>query len=265
MDQEKNLATVLPSGGNNLKTLDDFTKLCKSEFTVKHNAMVEEYKERKEALAKSCDRKVEEYKFLNSIVHINTLTLSNKVDPASMMAVEKELAGLNFESIAASFTLDYWRIQFGEQMIVPILCDVMSYFLRQFQVKEMLTDVQVMQLVIKLLAAQPKLRIMELVFVMREALAGNYGPTYQRIGIDTLLGWLSKFYEESAAHLECRVVNSKSTESRGESPWLVVEKQMKQYESEQREKKKIVDKIWKKEERQQEVQNFKDKTIADNA
>lgn len=223
--------------------------------------MIEEFKERKEALAKSCDRKVEEYKFMNSIVNINTLALKGEVNPISLMEVEKELAGLNFESIASSFTLDYWRTQYSENMIVPVLCDIMSYFLRQFQVKEMLTDLQIMQLVIKLLAAQPKLRIMELVFVLREALAGTYGPTYQRIGIDTLLGWLSKFYEESAAHLECRVVNAKQTESRGESPWLVIEKQMRQYESEQREKKLIVDKIWKKEERERTVADYKEQVL----
>lgn len=223
--------------------------------------MIEEYKDREEHLVLRRDRQVEEYKFMNSVVNINTLALKGEVSPAALMAVEKELAGLNFENIAASFTLDFWRTQYSENMIVPVLCDIMSYFLRQFQVKEMLTDIQIMQLVIKLLAAQPKLRIMELVFVLREALAGAYGPTYQRIGIDTLLGWLSKFYEESAAHLECRVVNAKQTESRGESPWLVIEKQMKQYESEQREKKKIVDKIWKKQERERTVADYKEQVL----
>lgn len=219
--------------------------------------MVQEYRERKEYLQRSCDRKIEEYKFIHSIIHLNTQMQRNSVNPDALMAVEKELAGMTYESIGGSFTLDFWRIEYGESMIVPVLCDVMSYFLRQFQVKEMLTDVQIMQLVIKLLAAQPKLRVMELVFVLKEALAGKYGPTYQRIGIDTLLGWLNMFYEESAAHLEAKMINSKPTESRGESPWLAIEKQMKKYEAEQREKKAVIEKIWGIEKQKQKAEEYK--------
>ena len=51
------------SGAKGLRTLDEFTKLCQSEFTVRHNAMVEEYKGRKHNLQLICDRKIEEYKF----------------------------------------------------------------------------------------------------------------------------------------------------------------------------------------------------------
>lgn len=246
--------------------------------------MVHEFTTRKELLLQRRDRQVEEYNFLHSIMNLNTQIQKNEADPRSdvnpsaIIAVEKELAGLNFETVGASFTLEYWRIQFGENMIVPVLCDVLHYFLRQFQVKEMLTGVQIMQLVIKLLAAQPKLRVMELVFVLNGALAGEFGDKdgtshFQRIGIDTLLGWLSRFYEQSASHLECKVVNSKPTESRGEAPWLEVEKRMKQYETEQREKKQIAEKIWgiekgkreaedRNEARKLEVKEYEEKTLA---
>jgi hypothetical protein len=266
---EKQIAKLVPqSGGNQLKTLEQFKQLCESEYHVKHNAMVEEYRTKKDFLIQRRDRQVEEYKFLQDIMNLNTLQIKNEVHPAAIMAVEKELAGLDYETIAASFPLDYWRIQFGENMIVPVLCEVVSYFLRQFQVKEMLSDVQIMQLVIKLLAAQPKLRVLELVFILNKALAGEFGDKegtshFQRIGIDTLLGWITRFYESSAAYLECKVVNNKPTESRGESPWLEQEKKIKQYEAEQREKKLITEKIWGIEKRNREVQDHKEKVLAD--
>lgn len=224
--------------------------------------MVEEFKDRKEHLILRRDRQVEEYQFMNNIVALNTMMHENKTNPAAVIAVEREIAALDFENIAASFPLDHWRIQFGENMIVPILCDVVNYFLRQFEVKEMLTDLQIVQLVSKLLVAQPKLRIMELVFVLKEALNGTYGPTYQRIGIDTLLGWLGKFYESSAVHLETKRINTKPEESRGDAPWTVIEKQMKQYETEQREKKAIVDKVWQKESHNRKVEDYKKETLS---
>lgn len=226
---------------------------------------MERYREEKQELMQRRDRQIEEFKFIHSIMNLNTLMLQNKVHPAALMAVEKELAGLNYETIGASFTLDYWRTQFGENMIVPVLCDVMSYFLRQFQVKEMLTDVQVMQIATRLLVAQPRLRIAELVFVLNEALKGTYGPTYQRIGIDTLLEWLNKFYEGSAGYLETKRVNIKPEDSRGEQPWKVLEDKLKRYETEQREKKSIAEKVWGIEKQKRKVQEHKDEVLKEKA
>lgn len=206
--------------------------------------MIAEFKGKKEHLQLLCDRKIEEFKFIDSIVKVNTSIINSQPDTAGVMSMELKLASLDYENIAASFPLDYWRVEYGEQLIIPILCDTMSYFLRQFQVKEVLSDAQIMQLAIKLLSAQPKLRIMELVFVFNQALQGAYGPTYQRIGIDTILGWLTKFYEESAIHLENKIQNSKQDESRGSAPWEAEKKQMEKYAEEQRKKKTVTEQIW---------------------
>lgn len=225
--------------------------------------MIEEYKDRKQHLQLVCDRKIEEYKFINTIVQVNTAIGNNQPNTAIVMQLEMELAKLDYDNIAASFPLDYWRVEYGENMIIPIISDLMLYFLRQFQVKEIITSVQVVQLAVKLLSQQPKLRIMELVFVLNGALQGEFGAKegtshFQRIGIDTILGWLTKFYEQSAIHLESKRINSKPEESRGSVPWEVLERQMKQYESEQRRKKEITEKVWGIEKRVREVQEYKD-------
>ncbi len=260
---DKNNLATLQSGGNNIRTLENFTKLCQAEFTVKHNAMVERYKDEKTTLQLNMERKVDEYKFINSVIQLNTELLAatkngTSPNPASIMAVEKELAQLNYENIGASFPLDYWRTQYGEGMIVGIIADVMNYFLQQFQVKEKLSDIQIMQIALKLLAEQPLLRMRELVFVLNNALQGTYGPTYQRIGIDTILGWLSQFYDHSSGELESRRMNSRADESRGSTPWEVVERNMKKYEEEQRSKKLIVDKVWGIEKRQRQIDDYKE-------
>lgn len=271
--------TIKPVGGNlpkclsgesNLKTVEDFASLCESEFQVKRNNLISEYTEKNNWLANIRDRQVKEYKFMHSIMEFNTNQIEDKVNPAQIIEIEKSLAELNYETVAASFCLEHWRVQFGESMIVPVLCDIMSYFLNQFEVKEKLSDAQIMQLACKLLAAQPKLRVMELVFVLQKALAGDYGPTYQRIGIDTLLTWLKKFYEDSAIYLENKVANGRMHESRGEVPWEKVARDLKAYEDEQRKKKMIVDKVWntakqvrEKEERLEQVKQYKDQVLND--
>lgn len=255
---EKAIKTIPLSGeGNNVKTIEQFKEICESEYLVKYNAMVEEYKERRLSLEKRRDRQIQEYTFIGNIANLNSITSDGKnLNPALMMQVEKEIAALDFDNVGASFTLDYWTGQFGE-MIVPIVCDVIHYFVKQFQVKEKLTDVEIFQLTTKIIVNQPRLRLMELVYVFREALAGKYGPTYQRIGIDSVLGWLSKFYEDSANHLEMRTVNSKQDESRGDRPWELLERKIKDYETEQRTKKQVVDKVWGIEKRKVEVDNYK--------
>ncbi len=248
----------LPSGGDKkIKTLTEFKSLCEAEFKVRHNALVDEYRERNRALAQTRDRKVDEYNFIMQIINLNTLTQTGGINAGALMQVEQQIAALDYENLAASYSLQFWREQYGEQMIVQVLCDVMNYFLQQFQVKEMLNDVQIIQLASKLLSSQPKLRIRELVFVLNNAVQGKYGPTYQRIGIDTILQWLNRFYEDSAAHLENLRLNTKPEQARGAEPWHEIEKRLQRYETEQREKKRITEKVYGFEKRKNEIEEYK--------
>lgn len=240
-----------------VKPYEEVMRLFESEYQVHYNSMLEEYKERKNALELSRDRKADEYRFINAIIQANTASGSGSISPAAVIGVERELAALNFETIGASFTLDYWRKSLSEGQLLAILGEILNYFLSQFQVKENLTDIQMGQIALKLMSSQPNLRIRELVYVLNSALKGEYGPTYQRIGIDTILGWLSKFYEQSAEYLELKVTNSRKEESRGESPWLEMDKKLKAYEKEQREKKVINDRVWQQEKRDLAVEKHK--------
>lgn len=224
--------------------------------------MVDEFKGRRDNLAKICDRKIAEFKFIGTIIAANDPDIDKSL--AAVGSVENMLASLDYDSCAASFTLDFWRKEYGENLITGIISDVIDYFLKQFQVKETLTDVQIMQLAIKLLHAQPYLRINELVFVLNNAICGKYGPTYQRIGIDTILTWLGRFYEDSAIYLESKSINTKPDEARGDAPWEVQARQLQAYETEQRKKFAINNRLLneqkekdKMKERQKEVDAYK--------
>lgn len=241
--------------------MEQFEQLCHDEYTVKHNAIADDYRQRRQHLQQRQQQQVAEYKFMHSLLQLNTLALHRQTDPALVMQVEQQLAALNYHTVLQSFTLQHWRTQFGESFILPVLADVLNYFLCQFTVKHNLTDLQIAQLVSKLLAQQPHLRIMELVYVLNQALAGTYGPTYQHIGIDTLLGWLTQYYSHSAAHLEHHTINHKPEEARGLQPWRMAEQQLKQYEQQQRQKKAIAERVWQHEARAREVQQYKDQIL----
>lgn len=219
--------------------------------------MIAEYREREQQLQLRKKRLVEEFTLMNEIININTLGAEGKTNPAAIMRVERLLAELDLDNVAASYTLDYWRTQWGENMIIPIVCEVMDYFLKQFEVKEKLTDTQLLQLAIKLIAAQPLLRVRELIFVLREALAGSYGPTYERVGINRILEWLNKFYQQSCEHLEQRMANQNKDEARGDTPWEVLERRMKAYHDEQMKKREICKKVWGSEDQKARVENYK--------
>lgn len=241
---------------NKIRTLESFTELCESELKVKHENMIVEYKERKAALILVKDTKVSEYAFINQIVQANTQLNNGNPSPDLIMKIESEISALTFEDSMKSMSIAYWQKEFGNAFVLPIVCDLLNYFLRQFTVKEMLDGNQIMQLSLKLISSNPDLRIKELTMCLNNALLGKYGPTYQRIGIETILEWLSKFYNQSSIELESKVLNSKE-EGRGEQPWLAEDRKIKKYEDEQRQKKAVVDKVWGIEKRKSEVQDFK--------
>jgi hypothetical protein len=237
-----------PFGG-----VKEFADKLKSQLEISKGAELMQYEERVMALENSSKRKLEEYKLMYGFVEANKLN-EDKTDlanPTAIAWVEGEVAKIDLEACFYSLTLRQWNNEtpanFG-----AALSDIMNYFFRQFEVKEKLTSTQVLQLSIKLLAAQPNLKLKELMYVLNSALQGKYGPTYQRVGIDSILQWLNAYYEESAGWLESLKVNGKQEESRGETPWEVEEKRLKKYEDEQRQKQRIVQRVWGEEKKAQE-------------
>lgn len=258
METKNNQLSKASHGGAEIKTLQQFTDICESECNLRIQNLVEEFKGRKEQLLRIKETRLNEYKFMHGIIAINTMMNNNNVDPAALMQVERELANLTYDGAMNSQPMSYWQKEFGDSFIIPIVSDLLNYFLRQFTVKESLSGIQIMQLAARLITAQPHLRIKELVMLMNNALSGKYGPTYQRIGIETVMEWLTKYYEDSSKAIECKVVNSKQDESRGEQPWQVVEKDLKRYKEEQEAKKAIAEKVWGIEKRKREVVEYKE-------
>lgn len=262
MEQENQLAN---RGDNQLKVrnLAEFTELCEAEYNVKHSALVDEYTGRKEQLVRIKEMRLSEYKFITQIVDLNTQMNQGSVSPFALMEMEKALSAITHEESMRSNSLRYWQKEFGDGFIVPVVCDILNYFLRQFTVKESLDGNQIMQLACRLIQAQPELRIKELVGCLSNALQGKYGPTYQRVGMETISEWLTKFYEASAKELESKHVNAKPDESRGELPWVELDKKLARYKEEQEAKKAISDKIWQREKRDREVKEHKEKVLAE--
>lgn len=247
-----------PYGGNSIKSLENFKAVCNAELQVKTNNLQQRYHDDKAALELQTERKIHELETMFVVVEANTAMVQGQVNSPAVIAVEKELAALTYTNLGASYSIRFWCTQFGEQKIMALLSDMLFYFLTQFTVKETLTGTQVMQLVARLISAQPELKIRELLFVLNRALNGGYGPTYSRIGIDTILGWLSQFYHDSAAHLEAERLNYKPESTRGTAPWQAVEKRLKDYETQQREKKRIAEKVWGIEKHRQQVKEYKE-------
>ena len=53
----------------------------------------------------------------------------------------------------------------------------------------------------------PNLEIAELSISLREGITGKYGPTYNRIAIDTIGTWIKAYYEQSWPQIERKAVN----------------------------------------------------------
>lgn len=237
---------MYPSGEDSpaVLSLTDFTELCHCDFKVQENRLMEELNDRYTHLQKLRDLQITEYDFMLRLVQANSAQLQGQMALSLTLTLEQQLAALGYDNAGTSLTLKYWRSQLGERQLIILLCDIINYFLYQFEVKEKPTEVQIMQLSCKLLAAQPHLRILELVFVLQQALHGHFGQTYARIGLDTLLGWLNKFYHHSADYLEGKMANNKTHESRGTQPWVEEEKNLARYRNQQLEKKRICDTVW---------------------
>lgn len=244
-----------PYGANTKrKTLGEFSALVRAEVKHAQQLLAAEFAEKQELLINSAERKIAEYEFIGRIIEANSNEYAGAVNPQLLMQIEIRCAGLNYDNVCASYQLSYWQRQYGEHIIMPVLCDVISYFLRQFQVKENLSDNQVMLMATKLLALHPQLRLMELIFVLTNALNGVYGPTYQRIGIDTILVWLQQFFKDASQHLETKMSSKQPDENRGEMPWHLIEQRAKQYQEEINRKAEANSKAFAAEKRKREIE-----------
>lgn len=237
----------LSLGDGKVKTMEQFVALCDSELKVKHDSMVAEYRDRKKGFELIRDTKIAEYKIIGQIVEMNTQLNEERVNPDAMLELTSVISSISYEEAMQSFSIGYWEREFGKSFVLPVICDIVNYFVRQFVVKETLTGIQIMQYASIILTQMPSLRVKELVLLLRNALSGEYGSHWQRIGIDTLLQWQNEYFDKSSAILEGIAVGNK--ESRGEQPWLIQDRiasdKLDKFKKEQLAKKQISEKVWK--------------------
>lgn len=232
-----------PSGG--LKSKEEFSSLMQAEYTQGLADLKEEFNDRSLKLKNSLKQKEFEYSFFAEIIEVNTANRSGNVAANLVAAVEKRIGDIDYLSAYESHTVSQWKYYYGEAKIIPVICDIVSYFLNRMSAKEFLSGGQLMAMVVGLVSAYPQLKIVELIFIMNKAMIGHYGH-FQRIGVDVILGWITQYYDESSAYMEAHRISEKKGESRGESPWLVYERKFDRYRDEQLRKKEIVDSVWKK-------------------
>jgi hypothetical protein len=235
------------------KTLEQYELSLKSDFTVKKNNMIAEFRERENMMLAIVEVKLSEYEIISAIVNMNTEMNSGNPTPESMLRVAEFLSQINFDSAMRSMPLRIWEAELGKQFLLPVICDIVNYFIRQFKVKESVSGAEIMQYSIDLMFRNPELRIKELIMIFRDALSGKFGSTFQRIGIDTLYEWESKYFERAANHLESKVSSEKIGESRGQIAVDPMDERIKRYAEEVGKKKAISDHFWKREERRKEL------------
>lgn len=254
-----------------LSTIEEFKTLMKAEYSHGIALLEEEFNERALRVKSDLKRKEFEFTFFSEIIEANTAKANGSINIAKIALIEKRIANITFLAAFESISLKEWIKYYGESKIIPVVCDILSYFLNQITVKEAITGQQLVQLVVRLCAAYPHVKIVELIFVFNKVLIGEY-EHYQRIGIDTILGWISRYYEESSTYMEALHINNRQGESRGEAPWIAVERNLQRYREEQERKKEISQSIWKKERdfqneresieaRQREVENYRSKVL----
>lgn len=251
----------LKVSGDKVDGLTEYKQICESEYLVKYNNMVAEYREKKAGLEAIRDRKVEEYTLINTIVNTNTLQLNNKLVAIQVVEMESYLAKINYKAAKQSFSLDFWRKEIGMEKAVFITCDIISYFFRQFTVKESLDGAQMMQLAVKLFEYHSDLRIKELIHCLNEAVLGKYGAFYERISIAKVSEWISQYYENSSANAETEYYRTKPTESRGHNAIDPIESELAKYKKLAKGKKDISDALYKHEKRESELEYFKTNQI----
>src|SRR5690606_19458904 len=135
---------------------------------------------------------------------------SNETNPAIIAEAQMAISEITFENSMKSRTIGQWSAEFGNKTI-PIVADIIHYFIRLFNVKETLNDAQMIMCATKLLKEYPNVRIKELVQCLSKATTGDYGSTYQRIGINNVFEWLNEYYKQQDDFIVSEHLKNKPT------------------------------------------------------
>jgi len=185
--------------------------------------------------------KYQELKNLLAIANLNKSITNQNPDNTAILAVTEYLVSLDTQNALKSRPIRLWRAEFGDSRFISMLVQILLYFFRQFTVKENLTEVQLMQLAMQIVAGRPNMRMKELLLMLRRASEGRYGSTYQRIGIDTFNQWCILFEQEITMQIEVDNTAANPSEKRPATAWEEQASKQRAYEVVNRAKKEFWD------------------------
>lgn len=219
----------------NAITLSSYREQLEAEHATKLARMRESYLNEVKSMVAYKENKCKELEKMAEIVKLNSSILANKQNPAikvdntALLSVTEYLTSLNSQNALQSLPIAKWRAEFGDARFVDFMRDMLYYFLSQFNVKENLTEVQLTQLTMQIVTAMPNTRMKELLLILRNATEGKYGSTYQRIGVDTVFGWVNQYHIQASIEHEAAVMAENPTEKQGAAPWIQKDRELEQY------------------------------------
>lgn len=235
--------TALATGATNqVMTQVKFNELCDLEFEQKHEQMIVEYKERKASLVAFRDMKKDEYQLLTLLANLNTALIEKKRAIELIDTFQTQVSAISYETSVRSLSIGKWRSEIGSK-ITGVVCDILDYFLRQFNVKENLNTQQIMMLASKIVNESPDLKVKELLHCLNLAVNGEYGETYNHIGVSDIAGWLKKYYEAQAVDRENKYYANKQNSVNGVAVWEKKEREFKDWEKGEKRKAEVKAKI----------------------
>lgn len=210
-------------------------------FKQKHVDLVAEFKERKADLVRREEALKVEFAFSCVSKQLNTSENISLVP-----RIESIVAGLTIEGAANSSTIAYLRNSFGDKEATMMVFESAKYLLGASSLKNKIDGGRLLGWVESLKVANPNLRFMELVLILRNGIRGEYGEYYQNIDIKTLTDWLRAFYTIQAEYYEA--LNNKGKDVRTDNIVDPEEKKMNDYKKQLEAKFKVQQEVYGKHE-----------------
>lgn len=177
-----------------IKLLSDFQKSVKAELQIQTDNLLTEFKGRKEQLIRIAATKEAEYNIMWNIVTINNSILNGTPETATILSIQEILSDLTLSKARTSMTLAFWSTNLGT-LATSIVSDILLYFLRQINVKQSLTDIQILTCSVKIIKEYRTLRFIELLHCLNMGVSNHFGNSYQYIGVETIMEWIHKYLE----------------------------------------------------------------------
>lgn len=195
------------------KDLVSFKESVSNELKIKESNLIEEFKSRKAHLQLLADKKIEEYGVMNLICGINTVSKDNKPNLRDIKDMESILSIIDLQTARNSYSLSFWEKE--NQNFIQILCEIIFYFQRKMNMKEKLSQEQIVMLSCSIINNYPALRFYELLHVFHLMIMGKLVKVYSYLSTETIFEAIDAYLTMQSNDIEVCYSRDKKTESRG--------------------------------------------------